>query len=171
MRDINKNWFIVAIAIIILLVGAITWVMFFSPEPKRDMEDPVPLPQEMNLTSPEAAVRSYLAWVTYAYRTMNSEIATPTMTPDEASRISYYITANRSEDKILNQRLDSLKFSNIHVSDAVATVIADEAWIYNYQSEKTGNFDELQTVEYEATYTLILVEGMWKVQSVDAAEK
>jgi len=137
-------------------------------EKPRDLEAEVHMPQETRNSTPEEAVRSYLDWVTFAFRTMDSEVATPTMTPDEASRISYYITMNRAEDKILNQRLDSFEIRSVDISDQVALVAATEEWTYNHKSVAKGTFDEPIQVSYEATYTVLSFDGVWRVQSVEA---
>jgi hypothetical protein len=135
--------------------------------PVRDLEADIPTPLDTKQSTPQEAIESYLAWLTYAFRNMDSEVATPTMTPDLAQRTAYYITMNAADEKALNQRLDSLTFVQVEVQDTVATVKTNETWTFNYLSLRTGNFDEPQVVRYEATYTVLMIDGIWRVQSVD----
>jgi hypothetical protein len=120
--------------------------------------------------TPEEAVETYLEWLTFAYRYADSEVATPTMTPDMSQRASYYITMNLSADKILNQRLDSFEFVKSNYQGEIALIDTKEQWTFNYLSKKTGEFSELYEASYEVRYTVLLVDGVWVVQSV-AADK
>jgi len=136
----------------------------------RDLNAEIPIPLEMKQSTPEEAVRSYLEWLTYSYRNMDSEIATPTMTPDLAQRVAYYITMNAANGKALNQRLDSLEFVDVQIADTVATVKTRESWTFNYLVIETGVFDEPVVQQYEVTYTVLLIDGVWRVQAADATK-
>lgn|GEM_PF-2684805 len=151
-----------------LIVIVFAFSMSACGEKVRDLEAEIPLPTEMKQSTPEEAVETYWEWLTYSYRYMESDIASPTMTPDLAQRVSYYITMNAADRKALNQRLDSFEVLQSDVEDVLATVTTRETWTFNYLSLDTGTFDEPVTEEYQVKYTVLLVDGYWRVQSVNA---
>src|SRR5574340_859099 len=70
-----------------------------------------PAPQD--LSTPESAVRSYLDWVSFAYRMANSDIPTATMTPEEGVRVDSYIQLNRTEGKGIEQSLTAFEVAGV----------------------------------------------------------
>jgi len=134
----------------------------------RDLEADIPIPLEMKQATPQEAVETYLEWLTYSYRNMDSEIATPTMTPDLARRVSYYITMNAADGNALNQRLDSFSIKDTEINDTIATVTTEETWTFNYLSLETGNFTTPVVESYRVSYIVLLIDGRWIVQSADA---
>jgi len=136
----------------------------------REMAAEIPMPTEMRQATPEEAVETYLEWLTFAYRYADSEVATPTMTADMAQRVSYYITMNLSADRVLNQRLDSFEIVEVENQNEIALVKTKEAWTFNYLSPQTGEFGDDFEVTYSVRYTVIVINGMWRVQNV-AAER
>lgn len=128
-------------------------------------------PKPWVLSTPESAVRSYVDWVSYAYRIGQSEVAEPTMTSYEEVRISSYVQYNIQKSRLLDQTLESIEFGTPSVEGTRAVLPAKEKWKYRYVSieiaGKTIGGPYSQT--YEATYTLVRNEqGDWVVDSVDA---
>jgi len=154
--------------VVLTLVLCLAVSLVGCGETQRELNEPIPVPQDMDLSSPEQAVRTYLSWLTYSYRNMDSEIATPTMTPDLAQRVGYYITMNAATEKALNQRLDSFEIIDIEVADTVARVTTEEGWTFNYMSLQTGQFDEPVIARYRVVYTVLFIEAEWRVQAADA---
>lgn len=123
------------------------------------------------LTDPESAVRSYLAWTTYAYRTSQSQAAMPTMTTYEEVRVDAYVQYNLQQYRLLDQTLDTITFGDITVEGDTATVIAHEEYTYSYLSVGEGN-DVIGgpfKASYDVTYTVVKNDaGNWVVDKVDA---
>lgn len=131
--------------------------------------DPVE-PAPWDLATPEAAVRSYLEWVSFSYRMANSEIPTATMTPAELVRIDAYIQLNRTEGKGLEQTLESIETSVASEDATNAVVTAREAWSYRYFSlESLEYLTDIVRESYEATYTLVREPAGWLVDRVEAS--
>jgi len=131
--------------------------------------DPVE-PAPWDLTAPEAAVRSYLEWVSFSYRMANSEIPTATMTPAELVRIDAYIQLNRTEGKGLEQTLESIETAVASEDATRAVVTAHETWAYRYFSLETLKYlTDTVRESYEATYSLVRQPAGWLVDSVEAS--
>lgn len=130
--------------------------------------DPVE-PAPWDLSDPETAVRSYLDWVSFSYRMVNSEIPTATMTPIEGVRVDSYIELNRQQGQGIEQRLVSLDIKSSSIESTRAVVTASEEWRYRYFSIESLKYvsDEL-TASYETTYTLLQEDGKWLVDEVTA---
>ncbi len=128
-------------------------------------------PQPPVLTTPESAVRSYLDWVSYAYRIGTSAVATPTMTPYEEVRVDSYTQYNLQKLQLIDQTLKSITFGKASITATKALVPAKEKWDYRYVSIKTagkivgGPF----SASYDTTYTLVRSGQNWVVDSVEAA--
>lgn len=123
------------------------------------------------LTDPESAVRSYLAWTTYAYRTSQSEAALPTMTTYEEVRVDAYVQYNLQQFRLLDQTLDLISFGAIAVDGDTATVPTHEEYTYSYLSVGEGN--EVIGGPFEAAYDVVYTlvkndEGNWVVDKVEA---
>lgn len=128
-------------------------------------------PKPPVLTTPESAVRSYLDWVSYAYRIGTSEVATPTMTPLEGVRIDSYTQYNLQKLQLLDQTLKSITFGKANIEGSRAIVPATEKWDYRYVSIKTAGktVGGPYSASYDTTYTLVRSGQSWVVDSVDAA--
>jgi hypothetical protein len=124
----------------------------------------------LDLSTPEAAVRSYLEWISYAYRIGDSETATHTMTPEEAVRVDSCAELNRQKARLIDQHLVAFREGATSVGETQTILAAREDW--QYRSVSLGGLCALKppyTTSYEATtYTLVLVRpGRWLVDSVD----
>ena len=123
------------------------------------------------LTTPEAAVRSYLDWTSYGYRIGDSQVATPTMIGYELVRTDAYIQYNIEKNRLIDQTLDSITFGKASTGTTSTLVPAKEKWTYRYVSIKKAG----ETVggpypaSYDTTYTLVRSDkGAWVVESVEA---
>lgn len=131
-------------------------------------------PKRWDLSTPEKAVRSYLDWTTYAYRTAQSVLATQTMTANEEVRVDSYIQLNIQKGRILDQQLLSIEFSAPSAGTTNTTIPAVEHWTYNYLSIDYGNkvLEGPYTADYDAVYTLVKnTRGEWLVDSVKATPR
>jgi len=128
------------------------------------------MPAKADLSSPEAAVRSYLGWTSYAFRIANSEVATQTMGPAEEVRINSYVEMNKEKGRLIDQRLRSMIFGPASVVGARATLSAREVWQYRYLSVVGGKPQSpLYTATYDTTYTVVAAApGRWIVDNVEA---
>lgn len=131
-------------------------------------------PEAWDLTSPKAAVRSYLAWTSYSYRIGDSDVSSPTMTADEGVRIDSYIQLNLQKSKLIDQSLTSITFGKTSVEGTHTLLPTKETWEYSYVSTVTagkvlgGPFP----ASYDATYTVVEQgKGHWVVDSVVATAK
>ncbi len=122
------------------------------------------------LATPEESVRTYLEYVTLAYRMANSEATTRTATDYENVRIDAYIELNREKGQGIEQRLLSFA-SGVPSSTAdTATVTAKETWEYRYFDLRTLAYvSEPTKASYDATYTVVRQpDGRWLVDAVKA---
>lgn len=122
------------------------------------------------LDTPESAVRSYLDWISYGYRTAQPRFAEPTMTEAEMVRVDAYNEYNIQKDRIINQTLDSVVFGDIEITGSSATVATEEEWTYWYVPVATPNtiLSGPFKAEYNAVYTLVKSDSGWLVDSLDA---
>ncbi|MBN2840010.1 MAG: hypothetical protein JXP37_03530 [Coriobacteriia bacterium] len=126
-------------------------------------------PAPHDLTTPEAAVRSYLDWVSYAYRMANSDIPAATMTPGELVRVDAYIQLNRMDGKGIDQELTSCEVRSASQEATGAVVSATEEWRYRYFSlESLAYASEPVAISYDTTYTLVASDEGWLVDRVEA---
>jgi len=131
-------------------------------------------PKSVNLKTPEAAVRSYLDWTTYAYRTGQSALAAPTMSSYEEVHVDSYIQYNIEKSRLVDQKLTSITFGKSSVEGTRTLVPTVEDWTYSYLSTALGNkvLDGPFTAAYDVTYTVIVSQnGDWVVDSVNAKPK
>lgn len=127
-------------------------------------------PTSITLTTPETAVESYLAWTAWAFTMANSDLATPTMTPEEEVRVNSYVQLNKEKQRVIDQRLTVLKFGKVTVEATRAIVPASESWEYRYLSiDGKRVVTPTYTARYETTYTVSAVApDRWLVDSVEA---
>lgn len=122
------------------------------------------------LDTPESAVRSYLDWISYGYRTAQPGFSKPTMSEAEMVRVDAYNEYNIQKDRILNQTLDSVTFGEAKITGESATLSTDEEWTYWYVSitDPAKILEGPKKAAYSATYSLLKTESGWVVDSVDA---
>ncbi|MHB1342554.1 MAG: hypothetical protein ACYC77_04250 [Coriobacteriia bacterium] len=130
-------------------------------------------PTALVLETPELAVRSYLDWISYAYRIGDSDVANLAMGASEEVRINSYVQLNLQEhNRLIDQQLESIEFAAPISKDASTTIIpAKEKWVYSWVSSQDagkvigGPF----TASYDTTYTVVRKSGTeWVVESVEA---
>lgn len=128
-------------------------------------------PAPWNLRSPQSAITSYLAWVSYAYRIGNSQVATPTMTSYEEVRMDSYCQYNLENKRLLDQKLDSISFGKASKTATATLVPVKESWTYSYLSVDKGNpvIGGPYRIDYQSTYKVVKnAAGQWIVDSVNA---
>ncbi|MBU4555737.1 MAG: hypothetical protein KJ747_02560 [Actinobacteria bacterium] len=124
-------------------------------------------PAEYDLSTPESAVRSYLAAISFAYRTGNSEAASATMTAWEGVRVDSYIELNRQQSRGIEQTLTAFEVLESSGEEPTMTVTADEAWAYRYFALADGSYQsEELTAAYRSQYTVVNSGGIWLVDKV-----
>ncbi len=126
-------------------------------------------PEKWDLTTPESAVRSYLDWVSYAYRTSESNEATATQSDNQVVRTDAYIQANLQASRLLDQRLSSITFGSPRVVGETTLLPAKERWSYRYMSinEPGKTIEGPLTASYETTYALIKLDRGWVVDDIE----
>jgi hypothetical protein len=140
-----------------------------TPAPNSTQLAAPVLPRAADHSTPQAAVRTYLDFVTLAYRMANSDVASPALSPWEGVRIDSYIQLNRQQDRGIEQQL--VKFTVRSESrDGTRTLLAaSEEWRYGYFSLSKREYSSPKyTVSYDTTYTLVKDPRGWLVDKVDA---
>lgn len=128
-------------------------------------------PKAWDLSSPESAVRSYLDWTSYAYRTAQSPAAVPTMSSYEEVRVDSYIQYNIQKYRVIDQKLLSITFGKPTVEGTHTLVPAKESWTYSYVSIQTAGkvLEGPFPARYDTTYTVVKnAKGDWVVDSLEA---
>lgn len=125
-------------------------------------------PAPWDLSSPDSAVRSYVDWISYAYRITESSVATPTMSAHQEVRVDSYIQLNLQKSRILDQALASIVFGKPSVVATRTLLPATEKWGYRYVSisDVGKTIAGPYIVSYETTYTLLKDKSGWVVDSV-----
>ncbi len=159
-----------ALVAALLSVGFVAALSACSPQPAvSGLPDPV-APAPPDLSTPEAAVATYLDWVSFSYRMANSDIATPTMTADEWVRVDAYIEYNRQQGRGIEQELMRFETRDRSVEETRATIAASEQWRYRYFSlDSLAYTSEPLEASYETTYTLVREAAGWLVTRVEAS--
>lgn len=136
--------------------------------PERVPPDPVEPPPPM-LRDPKKAVFSYLLWISYAYRVLDSDVATHAFSEWEEVRVNSYVELNRQNSRAIDQRLVEFESELVESKGDTATVSAREVWTYRYISTADGTYDSpAHSVTYETTYTVVNVDGKgWLVDKVE----
>jgi hypothetical protein len=122
------------------------------------------------LATPQSAVRSYLAWTSYAYRIATSDVASPTMGADEGVRVDSYIQYNLEKSRLIDQTLSSISFGKASVEGTHTLVATHEKWTYSYVSIGAGNkvLGGPYVATYNSTYTMVKSGKDWVVYAVAA---
>lgn len=131
--------------------------------------DPVEPPPPM-LRDPKTAVYSYLIWISYAYRILNSEVATHAFDVWEEVRVNSYVELNRQEGRAIDQRLIKFEPTLVKSEGSTATVSVREEWVYRYISIADGTYSSKPlAVSYDSTYTVVNTDNKgWLVHKVEA---
>jgi len=133
-----------------------------TPEPGRQPPPPA-------LKDPRTAVYSYLLWISYAYRVLNSDVASKTFDPYEEVRVNSYVQYNFQAGQAIDQRLLEAKLRDWESKGDTATVSMSESWVYRYISTKTGKYTSpVLKASYDTTYTVVKLDSNWVVHSVEA---
>jgi len=127
-------------------------------------------PAPVDLSDPAKAVASYLAWVSYAYQTGVSDVATPTMSPEEGVRVDSYVQLNTERGRRIEQRLVSFDARPASVDATRAIIGAREVWEYRYLSpDGIRATSATNAASYDTTYTVVEIRpGVWVVDTVEA---
>ena len=130
----------------------------------------VPPPPAPDLTTPLAAVKSYLTWTTYAYRVSDSDVATMAFTSFEEVRVNSYVQLNEQDGKLIDQKLVTFTPGKVSIEGTRAVMPAKEDWTYQYLSLKEQKpVSPVYSVSYDTTYTVVLTRPKhWLVDSVAA---
>jgi hypothetical protein len=101
---------------------------------------------------------------------VDSDVATLTMSSGEEVRVNSYVQLNKEANKLINQRLTSLRFGTSSRLGTRTIVPTRESWEYSYLAIDTlRSLSPTYTVSYEATYTLVSPRpGLWIVDAVQA---
>ncbi len=144
-----------------------------EPEPAKERKVELPAPENTDLSTPEAAVRTYLDWISYAYRTGDSQAAFDFMTSWEFVRVDSYVEKNRQESKGIDQRLLEFDINEVSGSESTKTVDTYEEWAYRYFGPDGAYISEELTATYVARYTVVRAEDRdaWLVDEVDAVPR
>jgi len=127
-------------------------------------------PETIDLSTPEAAVRSYLDWSSYAYRIAQPRVALPTMTSYQEVRVDAYIQYNIQKGRLIDQTLESLEVQDIREGEESVEVVVKETWSYNYVSVKNAGevISGPHEASYDAIYTVVQQGDDWVVDAVEA---
>lgn len=126
-------------------------VSFNKTTPAAPVEPAPPM-----LRNPKTSVYSYLLWISYAYRILNSDVATMAFSVNEEVRVNSYVELNREQGQAIDQRLLGITYKDVSIKDDTATVSASEDWAYRYIDIKTGKYSsDVLKASYDTTYTVI----------------
>lgn len=125
-------------------------------------------PDPADLSTPEAAVKSYTDWVSYAYRVLDSDVATHTFTPYEEVRVNSYVQYNIQEGKGLEQSLNKSSYRRTSSSESTVTLVGSEYWLYRYFASDGSKYLTGPTeASYDVTYTVVRQDkARWLVDRV-----
>lgn len=130
------------------------------------------VPQAPNLMSPQEAVEAYTDWISYAYRVLDAQVATPTMTPDEQVRVDAYVEYNREKARAIEQTLLDADYTTLPSATATsALVVGSERWTYRYIAADASRYLTVPAqASYEVTYAVLSQPGDgWVVDRVEVA--
>jgi hypothetical protein len=136
-----------------------------AAKPAPSEEPPPPM-----LRDPSTAVYSYMLWMSYAYRTLNSNATTQAYDPYQEVRVSSYVDYNRQEKQAIDQRILVANVKSAESVGDTATVTVHEEWAYRNIDITTGEYKTpVINVSYETTYTVVRDKDNWLVHSVEAS--
>ncbi len=154
---------------LVALMVAVVWTLSACSGGDTHVDVDADPPSAPDLSAPEPAVRSYLDWVSFAYRMANSEIPVDTMTGNQYVRVDAYIELNRQNGEGLEQELVDFEAHDVSEEATSAVVTAREEWRFRYFNLDTLRYtSERERAEYETVYALVLEDGRWLVDGVEA---
>jgi hypothetical protein len=123
--------------------------------PEKTPPAPV-LPPPPSLKTPKSAILSYLLWISFAYRVLDSKYAEPAMSVWQEVRVNSYVELNKQKKRAIDQRLVKLDIYNVVTQGATATVEAHEVWRYRYIDATSGLYaGPPRDAEYSIRYTVV----------------
>lgn len=135
---------------------------------------PAVAPAPPDLKTPVAAVESYGDWISYAYRVLDSDVATHAFSIYEEVRVNSYVQMMGTEKlHAIDQRLVEHEYRLVSEEESSAVVAGTERWTYRYIDIKTKKYSTPPLeASYDVTYTLVVepTKG-WVVDRVDAVSK
>jgi len=128
-------------------------------------------PENTDLSTPESAVRTYLDWISHAYRIKNSHVAWDYMTSWEFVRVDAYMQKNLAAGRGIDQQLTAFDITQVTGSETTKSVDTYEGWTYRYfgsdgeyiSEELTATFTNRYTVVRDAQRNLWLVDKVYVV--------
>jgi len=93
-------------ALVELLALAVAFSGCTPPASAMNLGPPVVL-EKADFSTPQSAVKTYIAFTSYAYRLARSDVASRAATPWESVRVDSYIELNRLKDRGIEQQLTS----------------------------------------------------------------
>lgn len=130
-------------------------------------------PENTDLSTPEAAVRTYLDWISYAYRTKNPEAAWDYMTSWEFVRVDAYAQKNLAEGRGIDQQLTLFDITQVSGTETTKSVDTQEEWVYRYFGPDGEYISEELTATFANRYTVVrdTQRGVWLVDRVYVTPK
>lgn len=143
-------------------------VSFPKTAPRAPQTPPPPM-----LRSPQTSVYSYLLWISYSYRILNSDVATMAFSQYEEVRVNSYVELNKEQGRAIDQRLVEFKVKGVQTKDNTATVTAEESWAYRYIDTRTLKYSsDVLRAAYDTTYTVVQnAKKQWLVDKVEATPR
>lgn len=142
-----------------------------SPKPATGSAVPAPpqRPRPVDRSTPQAALRSYLEWTTFAYRMIDSDLASSTASPDEGVRVDSYVELLKERGRSIDQHLASFDIVRQSIEGTHALIATRESWEYRYFSLDGKTYlSPAYSTSYDTTYTLEQQGGGWVVSNVEA---
>lgn len=170
----SRRSLIVALALAALLSVVLVAACSAAPGAVGSKARPTLVPPSPMLTSPRTAVYSYLLWISYSYRVLNSDASSPTQGPDEGVRVDSYVELNREKDRAIEQTLTALDIRSVTTKGETSTVVARENWLYRYITVSTDTYASPQYgASFDSTYTVVLdpKTRTWRVFQVQATPR
>ncbi|MBS3974115.1 MAG: hypothetical protein KGZ89_04530 [Actinobacteria bacterium] len=130
-------------------------------------------PENTDLSTPEKAVRTYLDWISYAYRTKNPQAAWDYMTSWEFVRVDAYAQKNLAEGRGIDQQLTVFDITQVSGSETTKSVDTNEEWVYRYFGPDGEYISEELTATFANRYTVVrdAQRGVWLVDRVYVTPK
>lgn len=134
---------------------------------------PPVVPDAPVLTTPEEAVRSYTDWISYAYRILDSEIATHAFSPFEEVNVNSYVQYNLMENRAIEQALADASYKRVRSNEGTVTLVGQEFWRYRYiDPQRQRYLTPPMEASYDITYTVVRQpDGRWLVDKVLAERR
>jgi hypothetical protein len=126
-------------------------------------------PAKADFSTPEASVRTYLDYTSFAYRMVNSDVASRAATPYEGVRVDSYIELNREKSRGMEQQLVGFNPRGLSKDGTRTVLAATEQWRYRYFDLSSRTYTTpMYSASYDTTYTLVKDPKGWLVDKVEA---